>query len=137
MKKNEVVQMLMQISKIDLRGRKLTRYLCANMNILSTYINTESQLFEVEAVKKGFDLKAINDIQVLLKKEDGRSIDEKITSIPKEDFEYFTKFENFRLEYFDAEAKIDLIHIREKLLPKNISTSERMVIESLIKIPRI
>lgn len=136
MKKNEVVQMLMQISKSDLRGRKLTRYLCANMNILSNYINTESKLFEVEVMKKGFDIKAINNIQLLLKREDGQSMDQKIASIPKEDFEYYTQFENFRLNYFDAEAKIDLIPIPERLLPKFVSLNERLAIESLIKIPR-
>lgn len=140
MKKSEIPQVLMNIQRCPLQGRKLTRYLCANVNVITEYIRNEEKIFIDYCTLRGIDMRKINEINQFLNPENNGGYAEKIAQLREnnqEKYEMFMKYEDIRLDYFDKPSDIKLIPIPERFLPNSITYQDRKLIEGLIKIPRI
>jgi len=142
MKKNQLPQLLVSIQNCKLHGRKLSRYLCANANIIAQELTKENVEFDKAVVANGFEPKLIRAIQDRLYLNDETEIKEmspimELKTNSPDQFELFQKFEMFRVAYFEQESTAKIIPIPERFLPNSTTLEDRFPIESLIKIPKI
>lgn len=140
MKKSEVPQVLNNIQHCPLHGRKLSRYLCANANILTAYLQSEEKAFVEHCRNQGIDLREINEIQQSLNPSNEGGYMENLAKMKfdqPEKYDRFIKFETIRVTYFDQPADIKFIPIPERVLPNSVTFADRNPIEFMIKIPRI
>ena len=142
MKKNQLPQLLISIQQCKLHGRKLSRYLCANANIIAEKLRQHQMEWDKAVVDAGFDPRLIRSIQDRLevnqsKNEPGINPIVEFKKESPDQYELFERFEKFRVSYFDKESDIKIIPIPERLLPNSTTFEDRFPIESLIKIPRI
>lgn len=142
MKKNQLPQLLINIQNCKLNGRKLSRYLCANANLIADKLRQHQEEWNKAVTDAGFDPRLIRAIQDRIsndqKNDDpGFNVMVELKKESPDQYELFEKFENFRVSYFDKESDIKLIPIPERFLPNSTTVEDRLPIEMLIKIPKI
>lgn len=137
MTKSELPALLSQLRNSKLTGRKLTRIICHNINVLKDYIVNEEKIFVGEAASK-FNMeiieKEMNILNAFKNDEERMSYMTNVKKTQEDVFNVLQQFDTFKQHYFNKNAIVELVPIPERLLPKDISIADRYPIEMLIEI---
>lgn len=137
MNRNDYYELQSKLINSQLSGRKLTRLIIANANLIGKTLMEQEKVFQsifgqekyAKASMVNGELIKYADRSGHISKENVDKVKEKFT----DEFALLQEYNASRAKWLSEQIKIDLILIPERLLPKTVTASQRYEIESLIK----
>ena len=137
MNRNDYYEMQSKLINSQLSGRKLTRIMIANANLIGkTLLEQEKALQVYFGQEKYAKASMVNGELIKYADQSGRVTKENVEKVKEqfpEEFVILQEYNAVRAKWLSEQISIDLIPIPERLLPKSVTTFQRYEIESLIK----
>lgn len=137
MNRNDYYELQSKLVNSELSGRKLTRLIIANANLIGKTLLEQEKVFQsIFGQEKYAKASMVNGELIKYADRSGHISKENVDKVKEkfsDEFALLQEYNASRAKWLSEQIKIDLILIPERLLPKTVTASQRYEIESLIK----
>lgn len=138
---NQWVKLGNDMANSKVTGRKVSRYLCSNINTIKMEVERLEAKLKIEFGIDNF-AKAQKIANIISRNinEQGQITNETIDKIKNaypEEFDYYEKYNELVSKLYNSTVKINILPIKERWLSNKITTVDRYPIEGIIKLNKI